>query len=122
LDRDPRFATNAARCENQAMLKRLLEVVTLDRSVAEWTALLDDAGLPTAKVQTMAQVLRDPQLLARNMVLPVDPQGDGPGFVAAGNPIKMSTLTDPTHRAAAPSLDGDRAAVLAWLEGARNPA
>jgi len=122
LDRDPRFATNAARCENQAMLKRLLEVVTLDRSVAEWTALLDDAGLPTAKVQTMAQVLRDPQLLARNMVLPVDPQRDGPGFVAAGNPIKMSTLTDPTHRAAAPSLDGDRAAVLAWLEGARNPA
>lgn len=122
LDRDPRFATNAARCENQAMLKRLLEVVTLGRTVAEWTDLLDGAGLPTAQVQNMAQVLHDPQLLARNMVLPVDPQGDGPGFVAAGNPIKMSTLPDPTHRAAAPSLDGDRAAILAWLDGARDPA
>ena len=118
LDRDPRFATNVARCENQAMLKRLLEAVTLDRTVAEWTALLDGAGLPTARVQNMAQVLRDPQLLARNMVLPIDPQGDGPGFVAAGNPIKMSTLPDPSHRAAAPSLDGDRATILAWLDGA----
>ena len=120
LDRDPRFATNVARCENQAMLKRLLEAVTLDRTVAEWTALLDGAGLPTARVQNMAQVLRDPQLLARNMVLPIDPQGDGPGFVAAGNPIKMSTLPDPSHRAAAPSLDGDRATILAWLDGTRD--
>lgn len=120
LDSDPRFATNAARCEHHAMLKRLLEAVTLDRTVAEWTALLDGAGLPTARVQNMAQVLRDPQLLARNMVLPIDPQGDGPAFVAAGNPIKMSTLPDPTQRAAAPSLDGDRATILAWLDGTRD--
>ncbi|MCF8486682.1 MAG: CoA transferase [Rhodobacteraceae bacterium] len=116
LDDDPRFATNAARCENHAMLKRLLEAVTLDNTVTHWTATLDAAGLPTARVQDMAQVLRDPQLLARHMVLPVAARNDGPAFLAAGNPIKMSTLPEVSGRAAAPALDGDRATILAWLE------
>jgi CoA:oxalate CoA-transferase len=98
------------------MLKRLLQAVTLDNTVTHWTATLDAAGLPTARVQDMAQVLRDPQLLARHMVLPVAARDDGPAFLAAGNPIKMSTLPEVSGRAAAPALDGDRAAILAWLD------
>ncbi len=71
LPDDPRFATNAARCGNHALLKRLIEAVTLGQTAAHWIAALDAAALPTARVQDMAQVLRDPQLLARNMVLRV---------------------------------------------------
>jgi CoA:oxalate CoA-transferase len=52
------------------------------------------------------------------MVLPVAPQPGGPGFTAPGNPIKMSTLPEITARAAAPRLNGDRQAVLDWLNGA----
>ena len=33
---DPRFATNATRCENHALLKRLIETVTLDRENGAW--------------------------------------------------------------------------------------
>lgn len=116
LASDPRFATNQARCENHALLKRLLEAVTLGNTADHWIATLEAAGLPTARVQNMAQVLHDPQLLARNMVLPVVARDDGPAFTAAGNPIKLSTLPDITHRAPAPALDGDRAIVLKWLE------
>lgn len=112
---DPRFATNAARCENNALLKRLIEAVTLGNTVAHWTARLEVAGLPTARVQDMAEVLRDPQLLARFMVLPVAPNGEGPGFVAPGNPVKMSSLPEITARGPAPKLDGDRQAILQWL-------
>ncbi len=118
LAADARFATNAARCENHALLKRLLETVTLGQPVGHWIATFEAAGLPTARVQDMAQVLSDPQLLARHMVLPVAAQGDGPGFTAAGNPIKMSTLPEITARRPAPRLDGDRAAILHWLGGA----
>ncbi len=114
---DPRFATNAARCDHHALLKRLIEAVTLGETVAYWTARLEAAGLPTARVQDMAQVLRDPQLLARSMVLPVAPRPGGPAFVAPGNPVKMSTLPEISGRPPAPALDGDRAAVLAWLDG-----
>jgi CoA:oxalate CoA-transferase len=112
---DPRFASNAARCDNHALLKRLIETVTLGQPAANWIAVLDGAGLPTASVQDMTQVLRDPQLLARAMVLPVQARGAGPAFTAAGNPIKMSSLPEITHRASSPALDGDRAAILDWL-------
>lgn len=113
---DPRFATNAARCENVHLLKRLIEAVTLGQTAAHWIGVLEAAGVPTGRVQDMAQAMRDPQLLARNMVLPVAARDGGPAFTAAGNPIKMTGLADPASRAPAPALDGDRAAILAWLE------
>jgi CoA:oxalate CoA-transferase len=113
---DPRFATNAARCENHALLKRLIEAVTLGQPVAHWLEVLDTAGLPTARVQNMVEVMADPQLRARNMILPVTPHPGGPAFTAPGNPIKMSTLPEVTTLPPAPRLDGDRAAILAWLD------
>ena len=113
---DARFATNAARCENHALLKRLLEAVTLNDTVAHWMAVLEGAGLPTARVQDMGEVLRDPQILARNMVLRVTPLPGGPGFTATGNPIKMSTLSEALTRGPAPALDGDRDRILRWLD------
>lgn len=115
---DARFATNAARCENVHLLKRLIEAVTLGQTADHWVAVLEAAGVPTGRVQDMAQALRDPQVLARNMVLPVTPRAGGPAFSAAGNPIKMTGLPEPAARAPAPLLDGDRAAILAWLDAA----
>jgi CoA:oxalate CoA-transferase len=113
---DPRFATNAARCENQALLKRLIEAVTLGETVDHWVAALEGAGLPTGRVQDIAEVLRDPQLLARNMVQKVCLRPGGPDCVSAGNPIKLSTLPETPARAPAPALDGDRQAILDWLD------
>jgi CoA:oxalate CoA-transferase len=112
---DPRFKTNPARCENARLLKRLIEAVTLEESKQHWIDLLTEAGIPTGPIQNVAEVLQDPQIRARNMVVDVlDPAGR-PAYVAAGNPIKMSALADPDSRAPAPSLDGDRAEILAWL-------
>lgn len=113
---DPRFATNAARCDNVHLLKRLIETVTLTATTAHWIATLDAAGIPTGRVQTMADALHDPQLIARDMFVPVTARAGGPAFTAAGNPIKMSTLPPLTSRPAAPDLDGDRAAILNWLQ------
>jgi CoA:oxalate CoA-transferase len=118
---DPRFATNAARCEHHALLKRLLEAVTLGETVSHWIAVLEGAGLPTARVQDMAEVLRDPQIQARNMVLPITPRPGGPAFTATGNPIKMSSLPEMAARPPAPALDGDRQAILDWLDGKQAP-
>ncbi|MEY4696148.1 MAG: hypothetical protein RIT14_576 [Pseudomonadota bacterium] len=116
LASDPRFATNAARCDNVHLLKRLIESVTLAQGVAHWIATLDAAGIPTGRVQNMAEAMADPQVVARNMVLPVTPRPGGPAFTAAGNPIKMSSLPEARSRGPAPSLDGDRAAILDWLD------
>ena len=121
LARDPRFLTNALRCDNVHLLKRQIEMVTLERPRAHWIAMLDGAGVPTGLVQDMTEALADPQVRARNMVLPIAPRPGGPAFTAAGNPVKMSDLPDPPARHPAPALDGDRAAVLDWLDRPHPP-
>ncbi|QYZ71319.1 CaiB/BaiF CoA transferase family protein [Neotabrizicola shimadae] len=115
---DPRFASNGARCENVHMLKRLIEAITLEKPRDHWIALMESAGVPTARVQNMAEAIEDPQVKARNMVVPVEQREGGPSFKAAGNPIKMSTLPDRQARGPAPLLDADREAILGWLDAA----
>lgn len=116
LANDPRFASNAARCENVHLLKRMIEAVTLAEPRAHWIAALEANGVPTGRVQTMAEALADPQVLARNMVLPVEATHGRPAFVAAGNPVKITGLAEPAARQPAPVLDGDREAVLRWVQ------
>jgi CoA:oxalate CoA-transferase len=113
---DPRFATNPKRCTHARLLKRLIEAVTIDKPAAHWIELLTAAGIPTGPIQNVAEVLQDPQLLARNMVVDVLDESGAPAYTAAGNPIKMSALEDPATRAPAPTLDGDRQAILDWLD------
>jgi CoA:oxalate CoA-transferase len=112
---DPRFATNPARCDNARMLKRLIEAVTIDQPKAHWIERLETAGVPTGPIQDVAQAMRDPQILARNMVVDVLDTAGNPAFTAAGNPIKISGMEDPATRGPAPDLDADRAAILEWL-------
>ena len=118
LDQDPRFASNAARCENVKTLKRLIEAVTLERPRAHWIAALEAAGVPTGAIQNVAEVMADPQIRARNMVVTIEKGPGGRPLPCSGNPIKMSDLPDPSVLPASPKLDGDRQAVLDWLEEA----
>ena len=115
LAEDPRFATNLARCENARLLKRLIEAVTLDQPKQHWIQELQRAGIPTGPIQDVAQVMQDPQILARNMVVDVGDADGHPQYKAAGNPVKLSALPDPVTRRPAPSLDGNRKDILKWL-------
>lgn len=115
---DPRFATNPARCENARLLKRLIEAVTLDQPKHHWIDLLEAAGVPTGPIQNVVDAMRDPQILARNMVVDVLDADGKAAFKAAGNPIKISGMEDLGTRGPAPDLDGDRAAILDWLDRA----
>ncbi|SMX45196.1 CaiB/BaiF CoA transferase family protein [Maliponia aquimaris] len=114
---DPRFTTNPERCKHARLLKRLIEAVTLENTRAYWISRLTAAGIPTGPIQDVAQVLKDPQILARNMVVDVLDKNGRQAFKAAGNPIKMTDAPDPTTRGPAPDLDGNRGEILRWLDG-----
>jgi CoA:oxalate CoA-transferase len=118
IAQDERFATNPERCENARLLKRLIEAVTLEHGKRHWIDLLTKAGVPTGPIQNVAEVLEDPQIRARNMVVDVLDRDGNPAYVAAGNPIKMSALKDPSTRPAAPRLDENREEILTWLREA----
>lgn len=117
LAKDPRFLTNPLRCDNVHLLKRLIEQVTLENTCDHWIAQLEAHGVPTGKVQNVAEAMEDPQLIARHMIAPVAPSHPGAKTLrAAGNPIKMTGLPEIGTRAAAPALDGNRDEILRWLD------
>ncbi|MFQ5534025.1 MAG: CaiB/BaiF CoA transferase family protein [Sphingomonadales bacterium] len=112
---NPLFASNDLRCRHVAALTDELEAALAAKSAETWLELLDEAGVPSGPINNVAQALADPQVAARNMAVPLD----DPGMAAlrvAGNPIKLSAFADPASRPAAPTLDGDREALLAELE------
>jgi CoA:oxalate CoA-transferase len=110
---DERFASNALRTQNAEALKHLLEATLAERTTLEWLTALQRAGLPCGPLNDIAQVIGDPQVIARNMVVTA---GESDARVRmAGNPIKLSGYEDPTVREAAPELDADRERILAEL-------
>jgi CoA:oxalate CoA-transferase len=111
---DPRFATNAARCEHVAALRDLLAAPLRRAPTADWLARFQAAGIPCGPIQDVAQVMAHPQVRARNMIVDVlDPELGA--FPVAGNPIKSAAFADPPTRPPAPALDADRDAIVAWL-------
>ena len=106
---DPRFAGNEARVRHADALAAELEAALAAAPVAHWLARLESAGIPCGPIQDVAQVLADPQVRMRNMVIRA---GD---TEMAGNPIKLSTHPDPAERPPAPALDEHRAAILREL-------
>jgi crotonobetainyl-CoA:carnitine CoA-transferase CaiB-like acyl-CoA transferase len=59
LPEDPRFATNPDRVANRDALRETIESALAGRSSAEWEELLVEAGVPAARVRTVAEVLAD---------------------------------------------------------------
>ncbi len=111
---DPRFTTNPARTEHVAELQAEIERTTATAPTEVWLGRLVEAGIPCGPIQGVDQVLEDPQVRARNMVVEVDDPEFGT-FPVAGNPIKLSGVHDPPNRPPAPRLDGDRDALLRWI-------
>jgi crotonobetainyl-CoA:carnitine CoA-transferase CaiB-like acyl-CoA transferase len=66
---DPRFATHAARSFNQEACETEITAWTEARDAAEIEAVLSDAGIPTAPVNSVAELVHDEQLRAREMLL-----------------------------------------------------
>jgi CoA:oxalate CoA-transferase len=119
LAKDPRFKTNALRTDNQATLAELLAERFAKKPAAHWLELFDAAGVPTGPINKVDQVLADPQVRSRNMVVTATDAESGP-LTMAGNPIKLSTFADPDTRAAAPRLDANRQAILKELAASDN--
>lgn len=109
LAEDPRFRTNEARTRHADALAEAIEASLRERDAEAWLDALRAAGVPCAPIHDVAQVMEDPQVAARNMVIRAG------GERMAGNPVKLSAHDDPAERPAAPELDADRARILSEL-------
>jgi crotonobetainyl-CoA:carnitine CoA-transferase CaiB-like acyl-CoA transferase len=90
LERDPRFSTNDDRLHNRAELNAIIRQMFRDQPVDALLARLAAAGVPCGRVRTIEQVLEDPQLAVRQMLIDV-PAGSA-SVTVPGNPVKLSGI------------------------------
>jgi crotonobetainyl-CoA:carnitine CoA-transferase CaiB-like acyl-CoA transferase len=110
---DARFRTNGDRMKNLAALTPLIAERLEARSSAEWIREFEAAGVPVGPVNKIGEMLADPQVAAREMVLEVDHPRAG-RVKALGMPIKFSETPGESIRAA-PLLGEHTREILAGL-------
>jgi crotonobetainyl-CoA:carnitine CoA-transferase CaiB-like acyl-CoA transferase len=89
---DPRFATNAARVQNRAVLTPLITDLLAARDLADWIARFERAGVPCGPINTIPMVFEDEQVRHRGMLLKVPhPLADAVPLVAS--PMKFAEAT-----------------------------
>jgi crotonobetainyl-CoA:carnitine CoA-transferase CaiB-like acyl-CoA transferase len=96
---DARFLTNTHRMQNLDALVALMNEKLATKTVAEWIALLEPAGVPCGPINAIAQVLEDPHALARDMVVELEHPKAG-RTRAIGLPIKLSATPGKVARPA----------------------
>lgn len=113
LGADERFDTNRGRVEHYAELKAVLDRAFKARTREVWLGVLREAGVPCGSVRDVAEVLKDPQLKERAMIVELHHPTVGPINVM-GSPIKLSE-TPPAIRTPPPTLGQHREAILMEL-------
>jgi crotonobetainyl-CoA:carnitine CoA-transferase CaiB-like acyl-CoA transferase len=110
---DDRFTTNPLRVEHRDALLPLIEKALRTRSTDDWVRLLDEAGVPVGPIQTVAEVVHDPQVLARGMISELEHPTVGT-MRTIGCPVRLS-VTPPEVRTPPPLLGEHTDDVLAEL-------
>jgi crotonobetainyl-CoA:carnitine CoA-transferase CaiB-like acyl-CoA transferase len=109
LDADPRFATGRARFDNRLALWAVLEEEFKARPAADWVALLGAESIPVATVNSLAEMVADPQIVHRGMVQELA-ASDGRHARVMGNPIVLADAAAAEARFA-PRLGEDTAEI-----------
>ena len=109
---DARYETAEARARHRDEVNRFVEEWTSRRTKHDVMTVLAGAGVPCGACLDTGEVLTDPHLLARDMIVEVEHPVRG-RFVTVGNPIKLSA--SPTTIRPSPLLGEHRGEILAEL-------
>ena len=99
LGADPRFADNHGRITHRVELAEALAPIIRARTSADWLARLEAVGVPAGPVLDVAEMHRDPQTLAREMVTEAPHTKLGP-VKTLGAPVKFSATPGGVTRGA----------------------
>jgi len=113
LKTDDRFATRDARTVNARALHDIIAPIYAQKPVDYWVELLVKAGVPAAPVNTVGRMIKDEQVIARDMI--VKQQHPRAGEISVvGVPVKLSE-TPGAVRTPAPLLGQHTSEVLSAL-------
>lgn len=110
---DERYLTNASRCENMEELIPVLNATMCQNSTEFWLEKLETAKVPAGPINKISEVLSDPQVIARNMLVELTHPVAGK-IKVPGTPIKFSdTASEITQ--SAPVLGQHNKEILAQI-------
>lgn len=113
---DPRFLSNAQRCENHAALKVEVEKWSTTLTKEEAYEAINAAGVPASPINDLYQVSHDPHIVEdREMFIPVKHPVIGDMRVN-GNPVKLLDMM-PEVRTCAPALGQHNEEIYGQLLG-----
>ena len=111
---DVRCSSIAARNENEKFVREQLELQLRRMPRAHWLQLMEIAGVPGGPINSVSELVKDPQVLARNMIIEVEDARAGKLRMAA-TPIKYSDVRSPEVHLPAPELDAHRQIIMREL-------
>jgi crotonobetainyl-CoA:carnitine CoA-transferase CaiB-like acyl-CoA transferase len=113
LLKDPRFAEPEAQMKNAAALTAILDEAFGAKPIAHWRQALLQGRVPFGVVQTPGEVVRDPQLEANGIVVPIE-GGTGRLTRTIASPIQVHGVAKVPARLA-PGIGEDSDDVLQEL-------
>lgn len=113
LMNDPRFVTNTDRLLHRDELNPLLAKILAAHDADHWLALFREADIPCGAINFVDEILNDPQVHARGVI--VELEHPAAGLVrSVANPVRLSE-TPVSYRLPPPMLGQHNAALLAEL-------
>ncbi len=107
---DPRYQNLGARTLNRHALAAEISAILREHPKDYWIKRLNAAKVSCGPINTMADIERDPQVAAREMIINLPRPGREPVRLAA-NPIRLSA-TPTAYRTAPPEIGQDTHAIL----------
>jgi crotonobetainyl-CoA:carnitine CoA-transferase CaiB-like acyl-CoA transferase len=89
LEHDPRFELPVSRADNYLALLNILEEVFLTKTLDEWKPYLTEAGIIWSPLQSLPEVINDPQARANDFFAPFDHPSYGHMELMTG-PVTLS--------------------------------
>ena len=86
---DPRYTTNTDRVDHRAECVGELNAVFATNTTDHWVDLIVAARLPCGPINTVSEVVSNPQVLARNMIAVVD-HPNVPNLKFPNSPLKLT--------------------------------
>jgi len=105
---DPRYARNSSRVERRAELVPVMAAWMLERTTAQWVALLEPNAVPCAPILSIPDALAHPQVVSRGMRVETG------GIPMVATPMRFDGVR-PVAPLAPPQLDEHGDAIRAAL-------
>ncbi len=113
---DPHFDTNVSRVKNYDYLQGMLEKILVQKTTGEWIEELTRAEIPCGPINSIPDLVKDPQVLARNMLESIPHPQENTEISVSGIPVKLSETPGKVFRSS-PKLGQHTSKILREVLG-----